>query len=104
MIPKQGTRFDPQAMLNMGVTLYVNDQAKQRYFNPSRYLIMTTRFADAQRNLDMDTSTWNQFQASPVGQIAGVIQQPTAPPVAKALTIDDLNNWAKSTFKPEALL
>ena len=104
MIPKQGTRFDPQAMLNMGVTLYINDQAKQRYFNPSRYLIMTTRFADAQRNLDMDSVTWNQVQASPVGQIADVIQQPAAPPVAKALTIDDLNNWAKSTFKPEALL
>jgi hypothetical protein len=70
----QGTRFDPQAMLNMGVTLYINDQAKQRYFNPSRYLIMTTRFADAQRNLDMDQVTWNQVQTNPIGQIANQVQ------------------------------
>ena len=67
-------KLDPQAMLNVMATLYINDAAKQRYFNPSRGLIMVTRFADAQRNLEMDQATWNQVGSNPLGNIANVVQ------------------------------
>ena len=95
--------FNPGAMLQMGATLFVNDQAKQRYFNLGRYIIGCKRLVDAKRDLEMDDVTYNQA-ISQLGNIANVVQQPVAQPTAqpdiKTLMVEAI----KENIKPEALL
>tara|TARA_Y100000361_G_C10912546_1_gene214710 strand:+ start:104 stop:430 length:327 start_codon:yes stop_codon:yes gene_type:complete len=104
-------KFSPQALLNSCASLWIQDQYKQRYFNPSRALMMVTKFADAQRNLDMDNDTWKQFANSPLNNIANVVQPNgstatvSQQPQAEQVDIEAImTKVIKQTIKPEALL
>ena len=104
-------KFNPQALLNTCASLWIQDQYKQKYFNASRALMMVNRFADAQRNLDMDSSMWDQFGSNPLANLANIIQPNgstatvSQEPQAGQVDIEAImTKVIKQTIKPEALL
>lgn len=104
-------KFSPQALLNTCASLWIQDQYKQKYFNASRALMMVNRFADAQRNLEMDNSMWDQMGSNPLSNIANVVQPngSTAtvsqqPQAGQADIEAIMTKVIKQTIKPDALL
>ena len=91
--------FDPNKLLNTGAALFIQDQAKQRYFNLNRYIIGLKRLVDAKRDFEMDSNTWQQAM-SQFSNLKQELIQPAAQPDIKAIIQDAI----KSTIKPEALL
>jgi hypothetical protein len=93
--------FDPSKLLNTGAALCIQNHAKQRYFNLSRYIMDLRRLVDAKRDFDMDSNTWTQAMTQ-MGALnqefkQPVVQQPQ--PDIKNLIIDAI----REVIKPEAL-
>ena len=93
--------FDPNKLLNTGAALCIQNHAKQRYFNLSRYIMDLRRLVDAKRDFEMDSNTWqqamSQFGNLKQELVQPVVQQPQ--PDLSTLVKDAI----REVVKPEAL-
>ena len=93
--------FNPSKLLNTGAALCIQNHAKQRYFNLSRYIMDLRRLVDAKRDFEMDSNTWqqamSQFGNLKQELVQPVVQQPQ--PDLSTLVKDAI----REVVKPEAL-